>query len=542
MKFILLFFLMSSHLAYTSEECKNLFKTSLLSDTDKSLFGRRAKKAARQLRREYRSHLKDVTMFVPSLPISNVEFLSEESPIAGYKLALLSKKKVYLKEMPDGWTESIFVGLQNLNFIGIPVLFRGVVEGAEGVSYMVYKFEEGGIANSLLVQNISESSLIKDEIEEKLLKIKKFFSQYGIYAEGLEFLVTPESNIYVMRYSHMDFLGKPLSKSVSEEMGMEFHHIIKNIRRNWGALSSSFVGGGLSDKPSDLDANGSTENGYGDVGHGYGDVDHEYGDVIHDIPQNSRNFGMFHKPSHRPEQYAADVFASTKPPEPELDSLQELSEDSSDAIRPVEAPQIEVRDIGLTLKSSTIEGQEGEEIKQENRRHFEDSMQTENMAIPVLYPISPEESARQKREFYGDAERTTHTLPPPAEALTSASETDHRPHGNHPPREDFRDTSESLEMLAQTLGLPSKEPKTSARESFDDQEQTQDVHDTSESLEILAQTLGLPLREPEAPAQEESLPPLAVGEERLESFADTPADIINIREYRSLKLQQQQNQ
>ena len=615
MNFILLFFLMLSHLAYASEKCENVFEGLLLSDTDKSLFGRRASKVSKKLRKEYRSRLKDISMFVPFFHISNVEFLSEESSIPGYKIALLNNNKVYLKEMPDGRTEDIFASLQTLNFIGVPVLFRGVVEAEEGLSYMMYKFEEGGIANSFSVKNISENSLIKDKIEEKLLKIKKFFSQYGVYAEDLEFLVTPESNIYVMRYSNMDFLGKPLSRSMLEEVEMEFHHIIKNIRRNWGVLSLSSVGNGSSDKS--VEAPEFVDNGSSDksveapefIGNGSSDKSVE-------APEFVGN-GLSDKSVEAPE------FVGNGSSDKSLEALEFVDNGSSDT--PLEPSSLDsngraedeyvpmIEDVELSLKQKPkplVLGEEREPNQENKMNHFEDDMQLDLSNIPVVDPIDPEELARQERALYGGGR----TLP--ADSFSPISkETYYEPtepvndqEQNHfiiedtlkqsedPVKEEsleILEQEESLEMLAQTLGLPEqaleilaqtlglplKEPEASAKEesleileqeeSLEMLAQTLGLPEQAGYLEILAQTLGLPLKEPEAPAKEESLEileqeeslemlaqtlglplkepedpakaepepitPLAVGEKRLKSLVDEnheSADVIKLGDYR----------
>ena len=156
-----------------------------------------------------------------------------------YDIGELNGEKVYFRKITENAQLTELAVLQTLKELGIPVLFEGVVKDAEGAFYMIYRFVEGGYVTQLTMSSGINFTSVTDNVYRQINELTNLFFRIGIYPKNIQLFLSKKGDVFIINPAEYEFTGKAIKESTMEasEIHREFEHIIKNLRRQWAAVS-----------------------------------------------------------------------------------------------------------------------------------------------------------------------------------------------------------------------------------------------------------------------------------------------------------------
>ena len=227
----------------TSEEIHS--KESLDEDSAVLASAReRTPKEVKSLSRRYL--LSNITQIQPDLGAEEFKIFSKNDELRHftyYDAGELGGEKVFLKEIKGERELKELAYYKVLKELGAPVLFQGVVQGAEGKFYIVQRFDEGGVVSMLSIEGLN-IGFISESVQNQFIELKKLFFLKGIYARSIDLLISKDNKVFIINPGEYRFTGKMIrSGEFFENINNEFFKIESNIKRSWAPLSGMMNAG-----------------------------------------------------------------------------------------------------------------------------------------------------------------------------------------------------------------------------------------------------------------------------------------------------------
>lgn len=193
----------------------------------------------KNLYKSYRvSRVKKLDPTLDDVILQTVPLIKDTSNSFLYDIGELNGEKVYFRKITETAHLNELAVLQTFKELGIPILFEGVVKDAEGAFYMIYRFVEGGYVTQLAMSGINFTS-VTYYIYRQIDELTNLFFRIGIYPKNIQLFLSKKGEVFIINPAEYEFTGKVIKESTMEakEIHGEFEHIVKNLKRQWAAVS-----------------------------------------------------------------------------------------------------------------------------------------------------------------------------------------------------------------------------------------------------------------------------------------------------------------
>ena len=128
-----------------------------------------------------------------------------------FKTADLSGEKVFLKIITLNKHIRELDNIRALNEIGIPTLFKGVTQTADGVFYMVNRFQEGVLVRIKPREEsfyFNSEYQITEETYSQIRRLRDLFFRNGIFPNDLQMLISKKGDAYLIDFERYRIFSK----------------------------------------------------------------------------------------------------------------------------------------------------------------------------------------------------------------------------------------------------------------------------------------------------------------------------------------------